>query len=176
MAVGVNYNGTNATGVPALTPLNHSTVRMPLRAVHDSSDNSNETKYQGEQLQYDPTSMGFTIGIIALIGIFFAWLILTDCSRKYMYRAEKHLRRHKTKSGSSSNEKGTASAAPATPFDAAAQMEGGHASASASEGDTTLQADPSHESVGAAGPSSSSNAVGAASPATPRNPPRLPSL
>ncbi|KAK7914974.1 hypothetical protein PG985_012677 [Apiospora marii] len=173
------------------TVLPNSTVRMPaLRAAQeDSSDNianitNIENSYQGEQLQYDPTSMGFAIGIIVLISLFFAWLIFADISRKHSFT--KYLRRRKAnKSGTSSNEKGKAPTGPSAsvmPFDAAAQMEGGHASpsASASEGETTLQNEPSssRENFGA-GPSSSAyshNAVGAASSVTPRDPPRLPSL
>ncbi|KAK8008344.1 hypothetical protein PG991_010895 [Apiospora marii] len=180
----VNYNSTNATGVPAPPPR----LTAPA-AQEDSSDNianitNIENSYQGEQLQYDPTSMGFAIGIIVLISLFFAWLIFADISRKHSFT--KYLRRRKAnKSGTSSNEKGKAPTGPSAsvmPFDAAAQMEGGHASpsASASEGETTLQNEPSssRENFGA-GPSSSAyshNAVGAASSVTPRDPPRLPSL
>lgn len=206
-ATGVNTN-TNATVMPALTPLPNTTVVKPaLRAVNGA----NENNYQGEQLQYDTTSMGFAIGIFILIGAFFAYLLLADCGRGYRVKKLLFWRRPAKSGGSSNNNKNNknnkekaAAASPSPfasasasvkPFDAAAQMEAGNASGS--EGETTLQADPSRENVGA-GPSSSSSPNTLAAPATapagrpssditeaatagpstvtPRNPPRLPSL
>ncbi|KAK8122695.1 hypothetical protein PG984_011365 [Apiospora sp. TS-2023a] len=198
-------NVTIAAGVDNNNRTTNSTFVMPaLRVVNDTNQDIN--KYQGEQLEYDPTSMGFAIGILILIIAFFAWLIIADCSRKYRFKKLLFWRRRSAKSGGSSdddnnNEKSKGTASPASsspsvkPFDAAAQMESG--AASGSEGETTLQADPSRENVGS-GPASSpptflssrasapapagrpysdvtEAATAGPSPVTPR-PPRLPSL
>ncbi|KAK8072730.1 hypothetical protein PG996_006078 [Apiospora saccharicola] len=154
-------NVTIAAGVDNNNRTTNSTFVMPaLRVINDTNQDINN--YQGEQLDYDPTSMGFAIGILILISAFFAWLIIADCSRKYRFKKLLFWRRWSAKTGGSSGDnneksKGTASSASSSPsvkpFDAAAQMESG--AASGSEGETTLQADPSRENVGA-GPASSS--------------------
>ncbi|KAK8061870.1 hypothetical protein PG994_008236 [Apiospora phragmitis] len=134
-----NNNGINATAKNATTTTNDL--------------------YKGNEFEYDARSMGFAMGFLVIIGALFGFLIFTDCSRKYRFKKNLYQRPRAAIAAkfSSSKKQGqqqqqmaqaaasgaaAATIAPfsARPFDAAAQMESGHASGS--EAGTTLQADP----------------------------------
>ncbi|KAK8104373.1 uncharacterized protein PG998_011406 [Apiospora kogelbergensis] len=66
--------------------------------------NATATVYQGDQFKFDARSMGFAIGFLLLFGVFFAWLILSDCCGKHRFKMPLRRRRapRSAKSGAGS--------------------------------------------------------------------------